>query len=71
ITKPLDDANTLTTVGPIFKNHRQLLWYHFTLSDDKGTTLPQYANDNVNSVVGNLSPQLNNLLNASRLGNPA
>ena len=41
------------------------------LSDDKGTTLPQYANDNVNSVVGNLSPQLNNLLNASRLGNPA
>ena len=71
ITKPLDDANTLTTVGSIFKNHRQLLWYHFTLSDDKGTTLPQYANDNVNSVVGNLSPQLNNLLNASRLGNPA
>ncbi|MEE9872408.1 MAG: DUF3939 domain-containing protein [Delftia lacustris] len=41
------------------------------LSDDRGTTLPQYANDNVNSVVGNLSPQLNNLLNASRLGNPA
>ncbi|WP_289241315.1 hypothetical protein [Delftia sp.] len=71
ITKPLDDANTLTTVGSIFKNHRQLLWYHFTLSDDKGTMLPQYTNDNVNSVVGNLSPQLNNLLNASRLGNLA
>ncbi|WP_259649230.1 DUF6765 family protein [Delftia sp. UME58] len=70
ITRPLDDETVLKTIGSIFKNKRQLLWYHFTLSNENGRTLKPYDNDNVNSVVGNLSPQLNNLLAASRLGNP-
>ena len=70
ITRPLDDATVVKTIGSIFKNKRQLLWYHFTLSDEEGNTLTPYDNSNVNSVVGNLSPQLQNLLNASRLGNP-
>jgi RHS repeat-associated protein len=75
ITRPLDDSNLLTILGSVFRNHQQLLFYHFTLSEsagldtpgpsNDGRTLAQYANDDVNSVVNNLSPQLQNLIGAS------
>ena len=65
MTKPLDDATPITALSSIFKNHQQLLSYQFTLSDSEGNTLKAYDNKNINSVVGNLSPQLMNLQNAA------
>lgn len=77
MTRPLDDADLGTKVESAFKNHLQLVSYHFVLSDSSdinsrnfGYTLKEYNNNDVNSVVGNLSPQLRNLLNASDKGNP-
>lgn len=71
ITRPVDDATMLTMLASPAKNQQQLLRYHFTLSDSStGKTLPKYANGDVNSVVGNLSPQLENLLTASFVSNP-
>ncbi len=65
LTRPLDSTSVGTTLASMFRNHQQLLLYHFTLANPQGATLTQYNNSNVNSVVGNLSPQLNNLRNAA------
>ena len=69
ITRPMDDESMAKLLATPLKNKQQLKWYHFTLTDEKGHTLKQYDNDDVASPIDNLSPQLNNLLNASRLGN--
>lgn len=69
ITRPVDDESMLKLLGSPLKNQQQLKWYHFTLSGDDGKILTQYDNSDVTSVAS-LSPQLNNLLNASNIGNP-
>jgi RHS repeat-associated protein len=65
LTRPVDSTTTGSTVASMLRNHQQVLLYHFTLSDETGRTLQRYRNSNVNAVVNNLSPQLQNLMNAS------
>ncbi len=65
MTRPLDSTNGFTSIASIFKNHEQLLNYHFVLSGRDGKVLQQYANNDVNSVLVDPSAQLNRLLAAS------
>ena len=77
MTRPLDERNLITKGISAFKNHMQLVSYHFVLSDSSdaqassfGHTLAAYNNTDTSSVMDNLSPQLKNLLSASNTGNP-
>ena len=60
LTRPLDGQTPLRS---IFRNHQQLLRYHFPLSGADGSTLPEFDTPDFNN---NSSPQMANLWNAAQ-----
>lgn len=59
LTRPVNENAPLSS---IFRNHQQLLRYHFPLSGPDGRTLPEFDTSDVNN---NNSPQMVNLWNAA------